>query len=213
MGKHLATVLMMSILSILCSCSGGGNGDQPSSNTKYLAKNVILGGAVTSAFAQTTAIDTTTQILASNVIYETSEASQISSNNVQGALNEISLRLSEVMVGAWNIQNHNQETAHESTGNITINSDGTFNLTAGSFAAIGMGSGTAPNPMCNHTQANQTYQVFTEDLAAFVHYNATARNSVIPRLVKLRQNEIVFVGDGGCGQVGLQRISILTRAQ
>lgn len=78
-----------------------------------------------------------------------------------------------------------------------------------------MGSGTAPNPMCQHTLENQTYQGHTDDLVIFIHYNPSVnppfKNAVIPRLVKLRPNEIVFVGEGGCGQVGLQRISILTR--
>jgi hypothetical protein len=172
---------------------------------------------VTSAYAASAEIDTTTQISASNVIYENSTVSQIASNNVQGALEEISLKLAQVMVGTWNIQNYNQEDMHEATGRITINNDGTFNLTAGSFAAIGMGSGTAENPVCKHNQNDQTYQEFAEGVIVFVHYNPEVdppiRNAVIPRLVKIRQNELIFIGSGGCGIAAQQKVSILTRAQ
>ena len=33
----------------------------------------------------------------------------------------------------------------------------------------------------------------------------------IPRLIKLRENEIIFIGQGGCGDVSRERISVLTR--
>ena len=123
--------------------------------------------AASPAYAQEQSVDTQTQILASNVIVEPMSASQIASSNVQDALKEISLKLPEVMVGTWSIQNYNQEATHQATGQVTINSDGTFNLTAGSFAAIGMGSDPAqatqfPLPTCGHTVENQTFQAFTD---------------------------------------------------
>jgi len=222
----LSALLAVITLAALCSCNSSSgtaslpaneNGGSPASGTKYLARNIILNAIPASpAYAQTDTVDTQTQILASNVIVEPMAASQIASNNVQDALKEISLKLPEVMVGTWNIQNYNQETAHQDTGNITIKSDGTFTLTAGSFAAIGMGSATGQDPitgLCKHTTENQTYQVFTDELLLFVHYNPGSnaptglippiKNAVIPRLVRLRQNEIIFVGEGGCGATGL----------
>lgn len=115
------------------------------------------------------------------------------------------------MPGKWNIQNYNQESNHDPSGQIVIYDDGSFDLISGSFAAVGMGSGTAQDGFCDHTEDNQTYQIYTEELVAFTHYNRIAENSVVPRLVKLRYYEIVFVGSGGCGSTGRQRISILTR--
>lgn len=198
-------------LMLIYSCDSGGSGSQSLSNTKYLASNIILDSISPNRNAYAEEIDTTTRVAAENVIFETKSASQIESDNVQDALEEISLNLSTVMVGTWSIQNYNQETLHDPTGQIVIYDDGTFDLISGSFAAVGMGSGTAESGFCDHTEENQTYIIYAEELAAFTHFNDSAENSTIPRLVKLRENEIIFVGSGGCGEVGRERISILTR--
>jgi hypothetical protein len=149
--------------------------------------------------------------MAQNVIFETDNYSQIESDNVQDALEEISLELSAVMVGTWNIQNYNQEIYHDSTGQVVIKDDGTFDLIEGSFAAIGMGSGTAQAGMCNHTEEDQTYQLYTENVVLFIYFYGSSEDTAIPRLIKLRENEMTFIGGGGCGTMGRQRISILTR--
>ncbi|MBT3312147.1 MAG: hypothetical protein HN737_02245 [Desulfobacterales bacterium] len=219
----------------------------PSLNTKYLASNIIFSSdtdniavakssnksvffklsnffnfnIIKTAFAESEVVDTNTQILASNVIIEDNLDSQIESDNVQDALEEISLKLSVVIVGTWNIQNFNQEDLHLPTGHIEIYDDETFDLIEGSFAAIGMGSGEGPpsfmhqdgDGFCSHTEENQIYKIYTEDVIVFTHFNRLTENSVIPRLIKLRENEIVFVGSGGCGQSSRQRISILTRVE
>lgn len=219
---------------VLIGFSSCGEGNQTSENRKYLAKNILLNNnsalanstqknntgiftlnIVPKSYAQSDSVDTETKLLAENVIFENSSSSQIESDNVQNALEEITLKLSDVMVGTWNIQNFNQEEEHAATGKIIIYDDDTFNLTEGSFAAIGMGSGTASGGMCSHKQENQTYQVYTDELVAFQWYglNSTEPDSVIPVLVKLRQNEIIFIGSGGCGLVGRQRISKLTRSE
>lgn len=211
--------------------SGGGDGFSSSGGTKYLAKNIIFETEnakvadapsskknsvfsidfLSKAYAQSDLIDTETKIMAKNVIFENDDNSQIESDNVQDALEEISSRLSAVMVGAWHIQNYNQEIYHDSTGQVVINDDGTFDLTEGSFAAIGMGSGTAQDGFCNHTEENQTYQLYAEELVLFKHFNSSTENTAIPRLVKLRKNKMIFIGSGGCGNPGRQRISIFTR--
>lgn len=200
----LISVVLISIALISCG-SGGENGN----SMKYLARNIVFNTDLArNAYAdQSQAIDTETQILAENVIFETNDNTQIESDNVQNALEEISHKLSGVIPGTWNIQNYNQENSHVATGRVIINGDGTFNLVSGSFAAIGMGS----IGFCSHTEENQTYRIYTDELISFTHFNNTTENSVIPLLVKLRENEIVFIGQGGCGQVSRQRISILTR--
>lgn len=239
MCKNLGVLAAAFLLVLnLSSCNDDGGESGGSSNTtssvsetKYLAQNIIFDSEtdgiaglkpskkkglfnfnlVRNAYAESQAVDTETQILARNVLVEENFDSQIESDNVQDAFEEISLKLSDKMVGTWDIQNYNQEICHESTGQVVIYDDGTFDLIEGSFAAIGMGSGTAQDNLCNHREDNQTYKVYTEDLVAFTHFNGPTENSVIPRLVKLRKNEMVFIGSGGCGQVGRQRISILTR--
>lgn len=214
------------------------NNDSPDiSEKKYLAKNVVFSfedrnnttasskrknlfgfSLIKSAHAQTgdktDDVDMETKIMAENVIFENNTKSQIESDNVQGALEEISLKLSEVIIGTWSIQNYNQESVHEPNGKIEIYDDGTFDLIEGSFAAIGMGSSTDSNPLafaCGHVEDSQIYTDYTDDLIVFTHYNNTTENSVIPRLIKLRENQIVFVGSGGCGQTSRQRISVLSR--
>jgi len=193
--------------------------DPHSGDTKYLAENILFNSDIAAkANTQADVIDTETQILAENVIFENTDISQIESDNVQDALEEISLKLAETMVGTWNIQNYIHADSHSESGRIIIYGDGTFDLLEGSFAAVGMGSGDSPMPICNHTEENQTYQIIVDDLIIFTHFNPNfmdpsrlTENSVVPTLVKLRQNEIVFIGVGGCGAVSKQRVSILTR--
>ncbi len=135
---------------------------------------------------------------------------------------EIALKLFDVIVGTWNIQNYNYENnIHSETGKVVFNADGSFDLIEGSFAAIGMGSATVPGPaFCGHTEDNQTYQFFTDNVVLFTHYNPLNpggynnppfKNAVIPQTVEVQENEIVFVGSGGCGNIALQRISVLNR--
>jgi hypothetical protein len=224
------TCYLIFLLLVLIGFSSCGDSNQTSENKKYLAKNIVLnnnsalanstqknsGGIfalniVPNSYAQSDNIDTETKLLAENVIFENTSSSQIESDNVQDALEEITLKLADVMIGTWDIQNVIQAGCHETTGKIIINDDGTFNLTEGSFAAIGMGSGTATDPMCGHTEKNQTYEVYDDELIVFKHVNGIVNNMGTPRLVKLRENKIIFVGSGGCSCSEEEKISILTR--
>lgn len=243
--KWISIAFFIFLVSGLLECDSGGDGDTASGDTKYLAENIIFsdGSSLASrsllkkdqkifnfnlipeVYAQSSDIDRETQIYAQNVIFESSATSQIESDNVQDALEEISLTLSSVIVGTWDIQNYHQEDLHYSTGRIIIYDDGTFNLVEGSFAAVGMGSGKESNSSatCGHTEENQTYDIYTEELMAFNHVNeyivdpmgstAYVENTALPRLVKLRQEQIIFIGSGGCGKSGRERISILTRVE
>lgn len=184
--------------------SDGITGSSAASSNKASPFNFNL---TRSAHAQSDNIDTETQIMAENVIFENSASSQIESDNVQDAFVEITMILPEVMIGRWEIANYDADNSHGPTGLIEIYNDGTFDLIEGSFAAIGMGS----SGFCSHTEENQTYEVLNNELVRFTHYNDTTENSVIPLLIKLRQDEIVFMGSGGCGRVSGSRFSILSR--
>jgi hypothetical protein len=49
---------------------------------------------------------------------------------------------------------------------------------------------------------------------SFSHVNPpSSENTALPTLVKLREDEIIFIGGGGCGEVGRDRISVLTRVE
>ncbi len=187
--------------------------DNSNSTKKYLARNVIFDFSIASK-AYADEIDTVTKVPAENVIFEKTSESDIESDNVQDALEEITLKLSKVIIGTWSIMNYNYlPNVHVDTGKVIFNEDGTFDLESGSFAAIGMGS--ASSSSCAHTDENQTYEYITDEFAIFTHYNPNVnppvKNAVIPQLIKLRKNEIIFLGSGGCGASSKQRVSILTR--
>ncbi|MDH3976632.1 MAG: hypothetical protein OEV42_20405 [Deltaproteobacteria bacterium] len=213
--KYISSLMIVLLLAaILINCGESETEITANSGTKkYLAENIIFNATqVSKAYAGIVEIDTQTKISADNVLFKVSDNSSITAQNVQAALEEISLKLVKIMPGTWDIQNYNQENLHSATGKISINSDGTFDLTEGSFAAIGMGSDPS---FCDHTIDNQTYEFITGEFAVFTHFNPYAtppvENKVIPQLIKLGHNEMVFLGSGGCGYAGRQRISVLTR--
>jgi hypothetical protein len=178
-----------------------------------LARNVIIGTAnAATGDPALAAIDPELQVRAENVIFEhRSDLASIESDNVQDALEEVALRLQAVLPGAWTIENKNQEDFFAATGRVVIREDGTFDLEEGTFAAIGMGSGDTPDPFCNHAEEGQTFEFYSDQLVRFRHVNDGAENTVIPTVVELDRDRIVLLGSGGCGEVGRQRVSILTR--
>ncbi len=153
-------------------------------------------------------IDTETKIYAENVIFSSSNNSSIKSTNVQDALVELSLVFSKVMIGTWDIENKIFESVHTATGKVTIYDNGQFDVTEGSFAAIGEGSDAS---FCNHTDGTEKYTIITDEVIIFEHKNGAAVNQVIPKVVSLEDDTIILLGSGGCGSVSQQRISILTR--
>lgn len=169
-----------------------------------------MAGVCTGSWARSPGENIT--IPASNVIFDNS-GSTLGSSNAQDALRELSLNLAEIMVGDWTIANKNQEECHSASGAVTISADGTFNLSSGSFAAIGMGT---DGDLCDHTDEGQVYEPIANGVIMFTHTNPTngsTQNTVIPTLASLKQDEIVFIGSGGCGYVGIQRVSTLTRVK
>lgn len=164
--------------------------------------------------------DPNLKVLASNVVYQPAPSSTVTATNVQGALQQLSLDLATTMVGTWAIANRAEDDAHGPTGRVAIRAGGTFDLEAGSFAAIGMGSGAAGAP-CQHQASPQSWELVAPQVALFTHVNpgdpggggppTPATNAVFPMVLSLEQDRIVFLGSGGCGALGVQRLSVLTR--
>jgi len=202
-----------SVSSVILSCSSD-NSANLNRTVKLLASNVIYSTAnANNSITKSADIDTTTKVLAENVLYD-GDNSTLAVDNVQDALDQLSLNFAKTIIGNWNIENKLQEEEmHSSTGTITISPDGVFNLTSGSFAAIGMGSGFGPQEFCKHEEDGQLYEFITDKIVVFKHVNGGVLNQVIPQLIELEQDRITFIGSGGCGMSGWQRVSILTRVQ
>lgn len=183
----------------------------PVTNKKYLAKNVVF--SFNEALAATDEeIDTTTKISAANVIFDTVTNSKIKASNVQGALEEISLNLSKIIIGTWDIENKDIgdiDSTHVATGRVTFQEDGKFDLESGSFAAIGQGS----SGFCSHVEESQVWEKISESVLYMKHQNQSAQNRALLKVLDMSTDKIVAYGQGGCGAVGVDRISILTRVK
>lgn len=215
LGIFLAVIFAISFT----GCGQTGNGTK-----KYLAKNIVFRDKAqmaqnqsqkedesfsAGANANDEEVDDTTKIYADNVLFAHGANSSVESTNVQDAIEEISLILSKTMIGKWTIENKNiEEDNHSPTGKVTINENGTYDLTEGSFAAIGEGSG---EKLCNHTPGTEIYTKITDDVLLFKHNNGSEFFSAIPMVISLKKNKIILIGSGSCGELGRQRVSILTR--
>jgi len=184
---------------------------EPPSNKKYLAKNVVFSS--NQAFAATgDDVDTTKKISASNVLFDAVSISKIKSNNVQSALEEVSLNLSKIIIGAWTIDNKDIEStdpSHVATGRVAFKDDGRFDLESGSFAAIGEGS----SGFCSHVEESQSWEKISDSVLYMKHQNGSTQNRAILKVLEFSKDKIVAYGSGGCGAIGVDRISILTRVQ
>ena len=183
-------------------------------NIKYLISELILINSKVSINTDGVAqlkVDIDENITAIDKLQADTEANTADINQLQSNSIGIGISLSEVMIGNWDIQNINQESAHADSGFIQINRDGTFDLISGSFAAIGMSSGQ-DGSFCNHSPGSGAYEVILDNLTNFSYASGGTQYPVIPLLIELEQDKITFLGNGGCGFLGRQRVSILTRA-
>lgn len=208
--KILAIVAFSSLFG--CSKAKKATDTVPTSpSKKYLAKNVIF--ASSQALAATESdVDTTTRIPASSVLFDAVSISKIKSTNVQAALEEVSLNLSKIIIGTWAIDNKDIEStdsSHVAIGKVTFKDDGKFDLESGSFAAIGEGS----SGFCSHVEESQSWEKISDSVLYMKHQNGSAQNRAILKVLEFSKDKIVAYGSGGCGAIGVDRISILTRAQ
>ena len=168
-----------------------------------LSRCGLFDGGGSSATAQSTS-DT---ISAANVTIDVSN-NRLDSTNLQDAIdNEIGVDLVQKIIGTWDIENFTNDPNHGPTGRVTILDDGTFDLVTGFFAAIGEGDGSLG--LCDHVENSQVYAVLAGQVIQFTH----GIHSLIPTLMEANEDSLIFLGSGGCGQLGTQRLSRLTRVQ
>lgn len=125
---------LIAILLTLASCGGGSS----SGTTKYLASNIIFSTAEAATSAHF-AVDSTTQILASNVLLDTDVSLGIDADNVQEAMEQVAPSLEDVIVGTWGITEISSGDSSDytsSNGTINFGSDGTFSLSGHSDSNV-----------------------------------------------------------------------------
>ena len=125
----LLLVFCMGLL-LTHGCGGGGGSTDPApvtspGLTKVKASNVIFRDR-----AQVYAKEAISEekVYADNVVLD-KEGTTLNSDNVQDAFEETEPKLSDILVGTWDIVNYGTAETTEcevSTGTITFNEDGTF---------------------------------------------------------------------------------------
>jgi hypothetical protein len=128
--------MMIAVGMVGLSCSGEGTNNLTA--LRVLAKNVLLRTSVANAGtmqANGQDVDTTTQVLAENVIVDNTSLS-ISSRNAQDAFENIAPKLDELLIGTWSTSSYNNGATGQ-TGSITFNSDGTFLINNGTITVLG----------------------------------------------------------------------------
>lgn len=118
---------------------------------KYLASNVMLGGSSSAlSLADTEEIDTTTKIRPEQIMLaeDNETVGKLASKNLKDALqNEIAVKLSDVIVGKWKIQNKlakttskdlrpNSETNDLENAEINISKEGIVTLISGCLSFV-----------------------------------------------------------------------------
>ena len=125
------------------SCDNGG----VNRSLRITAQNVVLGSANTNSkraaiFSQEAAatedIDTTTKVLAENVVLDNASTS-LQSDNVQSAFEETDPDLTAIIAGTWKVTTYLDNTGEKVEGTITFDLDGTVSHTGDvrPFGALG----------------------------------------------------------------------------
>jgi len=215
-----ALILSMCLSCYACGSGSNGSSDSISASRQLLAKNVLLRSANASSLQEKSVnkeVDTATTVTADNVLIDTS-GNSLNSTNLQDALDkEMAINLSNILPGTvWTITNKTTDTAHKGcpTGRVTF-SNNTLTVDQGSFAAAGLvhdnSCSTIPPPTLPKTPI--AYEVL-QNSVIYVSWGDDFgdRGSCITIFAR-DVNTLSMVGDGGYGQQGVSRISILMKVQ
>lgn len=206
----------------LAACDSGNSTSPAPGAKRVLARNVVFNatgaqaGQVRAASAGDE-VDPNLKVLASNVEVSNT-GNTLASNNLQSALDdELAVNLATALPGStWTIRNRSEDSTYSAAGEVNFTADGKATLT-GYFAAGGLVSG-AEDSYCN-IPVEIRYEVLG-NAVLYVSARVKGREGgyeenqvVIPTVAARTRDTIVLVGSGGCGAVGQDRVSILTRKQ
>ncbi len=232
MYRYISLFVLLA-LSLACGGGGGGastsssstastSGTAGSSTTQYLASNVVFSASgLAKAGDQLAVVDTTTKVLAANIVVSTGKG-EIKSDNLQTALDEeIAVEVSTALQGTWTIKNITSNPDYKSTtGEIVFTSNsGTgkydFTLSSGRTVVPGLFTKADYDAFSNaygYITGTGTAEV-VGSRCLYLSWSYIDRssgksfdNSSVVDLPELRKGRVVFVGGGSN-----RSISILTK--
>lgn len=220
-----AVLLLTSVLLYGCGGDGGSGSSSANESTvqRVLAKNILFRTSVANAATNktdSTYTNTTTQVMADNVIIDTS-GNALTSTNLQDALNnEMAVDLSKLLPGTtWAITNKTTDMFYRgTTGQVTFSTNGTLIVDSGRFAAGGIVSASENFPTCYIPTGPINYELLSNTImylswnGTMVGFGTYPLDGIITVVAKSKDS-IILVGEGGCGGSGVQRISVLTKVQ
>lgn len=223
MNRISFTLVAASVVTLL-GCDGGSS---PTPGAKrVLASNVIVrpssslqGGHVSAMTVRAAeeGVDPNLKVLAENVEIS-NMGNALASSNLQSALdNELAVDLTALLPGStWTIQNRTADATYKGFGGeVSFSADGKMTV-SGHFAAAGLVSESVADTFCNFP-ISATYEVLSNSvlyLSARVKGRTDGSEGdqlVVPIVVSRTKDSITLVGGGGCGALGEDRVSILTR--
>lgn len=150
-------------------------------------------------------------------VSSTNGETYLESTNLQNALdNELAIDLPTLLPGTtWTVQNITSDpTYSDSSGQITFGTD-TLTIDSGKLAALGVVN-PDDDSMCSDLTGDVNYSLYNNGIVYATwntdlgNGNITSNSTAVTMFVQ-NTDSIGLVGSGGCGQVGSNRISILTR--
>jgi len=180
----------------------------------------VAGCSNSSGTANADSINTSTKVLASNVVIDKT-FTNISSSNLQTALNEqVAVGLKKTLPGTtWKVINKTSDATYSGTvGQVTFSTDN-FTIDSGRFAASGIAAATE-NIFCLKPTNPIKYELINDSVidVTWTGQDRTNQSLFIPQeavitIASKNKDTLVMVGMGGCGSVGTPRISVLTKIQ
>ncbi len=182
-------------LALACGSGGGGSGSASTAGTngsassgttsskKILASNIIFGASTTRAkellALEEAGVDTTTKIVAANVVIDTSKT-EVTSTNLQTALeSELAPNLDLLLPGtAWTVENVNVNYSGAVSGAAAITfaaSGNTFTLDSGTLGIIATNS-KASDPTVSYVEGSVRYRMITRGMM-FCEFEYTGTNN------------------------------------
>lgn len=228
MKRKLSLAVWLLATLALAGCGEDKGNVEKVSARKILASNIFISTASASTTRTAGDVDTTTRVSAANVVLDTTNNS-LASDNLQKALDEeLSVDVGKALIGTWEVTNRTSDPTYaETTGKVTFTAD-TVTLDSGRFAAAGLVEAGAENTFCPIPLAPISYEIINDslirvtwvgkDLWWTVPPPGAPRDMVVTKSLEAiisinsaKRDTMVFVGQGGCGNTGVLRISVLKK--